>query len=1525
MKSLHRLVQTVTQLVAVAAVALLPMLHAAPADAQAVSLTLSATKAAGTDSSGTQLFNQDFGPATTVALNTPNFAAFDSLGNMYFSDTNNNCVRRMDTAGNISTVAGLAVSGQGDTCNTASNATPTPSQGLLSPTGIAVAPNGDLYIADSGHNCVRRLPDTLLGSANLVTVAGVCTATATLSQTPSPSGLALDSASNLYISVSNTVLPAQQVLRHAANATATDLCVMAGAPSVLVPLNCTGVTNTVTLNNPNGLAFNAAGELYIADTGNKCVRKIAGMTTQQTVVGQCTSDGSGSAATALNAPYGLAFTQTQAVLITDGNQVLRYMPNTGVLSLAAGLPSNASGGYDTTQDGVGAQTIPLNTPHGIVADTTNNYYVADSANHIVRMLSANNIFKSTPVATTSATQTLTFNINQSSNLSIAASSDYSIVSSTCSGAQTAATAGNPPNTCQVFVRFTPTRPGQRYAALTISDSVSNTRVAVGLQGTATGAGLQFFPGIANTVASGLSNPVAVTADTAGNAYFLEQGTGPSTSTLRRITAGTNALQTTIAAGAGLSTPTGVAMDAAGNFYIADQTAGTISRFGADGSANTSYVTGLAAPISVYVDGYGNLYISQGGAAHNLLEVYAAGGQRVVAGNGSDPAANGVPAANALFVAPTDVHIDLNGVVYIADGGGHRIYAIDRTGIIHILAGNGTTSTTTANTALGTGLVNPTSIAADAAGDLYIADQGANKVYVFLASTSSTNNLLTLMGTGAATSTGDNGLSTLATLNSPRSVAVDGSGNVFIVEAGNNAIRKITYPSPTLDFGTVLLNTTSPVKTVTFWNTGTDLLTQTGTGTFTGDTTQFNANTASSTCGASLVSGGTCDLGFTFAPTSAGTKNASLSIPSNSYNTPSVINLTGNAATGLPLTFTGPGDTEVYRQPFQQTLNATFSGTAPTGTLTFSVNGVITCTLTGTLTANNVCNAPATTLAVGTYPVLISYSGDTNYSATTVNSTLAVTPAPVSIVVDNKTKLFNTPNPTLTGTITGVASGETITANYTTTATTTSPVGSYPINATAVAGASTSLSNYNVTVTPGTLTVTAGASLTLAAPAETESYRQAFTQTLNATFGSPAPTGTVTFSVNGITTCTLSGTLSASNVCNAPATTLNVGTYNVLVSYSGDTNYSPTTTTTTLTVTPAPLTVVVNNATRTYGTANPVFTGTVTGVLPGETVNVAYSSAATVTSPAGTYPITATLTAGASTSLSNYAITNTPGVLTVTAVPTVTTIATSGSPVAASTAVTFTSTVSSTLGPVTIGTVTFTDGSTVIGTGNVNASGQVTVTTSSLTVGTHTITATYGASAGFIGSSASLSQVITAAPGSFTITASPQTQIIRGAGSKTWQVTVTSTGGFFGPVALSCSGLPADAGCTFAQTTVNLTAGGTATTTMTTTTTLNDAMARLEAPSTGAYLAQGITAASVLPFELSGIGVLLGGFRRRKPLTNRQLKLTLMVACSFIILGLAGCGCPPTANRTYTITVTGTSTLGGPAPQSTQVYLSVGLQ
>ena len=646
---------------------------------------------------------------------------------------------------------------------------------------------------------------------------------------------------------------------------------------------------------------------------------------------------------------------------------------------------------------------------------------------------------------------LTFVVNQSVNLSATSSPDFSITSNTCSGALSPATPGSaPPNTCQVFVRFTPTRPGLRSAPVSLTDSISGKTILQGLQAVATGSLSVFTPGIVNTIASTLAAPTAVAVDSTGNAYVLEAGITSGTADLLLLPAGGGTPQVVIPQGAGLLTPSALAIDSAGNYYIADATHGTVSRFGADGTINTSYVTGLDTPTAIYADGFDNLYIAQAGTTHNVIEVYAAGSRRII---------------SSSFVSPSGLFLDLNGILYIADAGGHLVYAVDKSGVLHEVAGNGTTTTTVPGQATGTALLAPSSLSVDAAGDLYIADAAANRVYTVYASTlSNGSNIAVIFGTGVAGKAGDGGFSTLAQVSDPVSVAVDGSSNLFVVDSGNSSVREITYPNPTLAFGTIMVGQSSPVMLQGLSNFGTDNLNLTSA--ISTSDSHYTIDSNSTTCGTTIIAGSTCNVGVIFTPTANGPLTASITLVSNSYNSPQPLQLTGTGHLVSPLQFTLPAQTEVYGQPFPEIVQVTNGSPAPTGTITFSIGKQVLCTLTATLGPTTTCNAPNSGLSVGTYTVTFSYTGDSNYAAASSTVILTVTAAPLTVTVNNASRVYGAANPTFTGTLTGVLPGDTVLVSYSTTATVVSPVGSYPIVATLSAAGGTNLANYAISNTPG---------------------------------------------------------------------------------------------------------------------------------------------------------------------------------------------------------------------------------------------------------------------------------------------------------------------------------------------------------------------------------------------------------------------------------------------------------------------------
>jgi hypothetical protein len=300
------------------------------------------------------------------------------------------------------------------------------------------------------------------------------------------------------------------------------------------------------------------------------------------------------------------------------------------------------------------------------------------------------------------------------------------------------------------------------------------------------------------------------------------------------------------------------------------------------------------------------------------------------------------------------------------------------------------------------------------------------------------------------------------------------------------------------------------------------------------------------------------------------------------------------------------------------------------------------TLTGVKNGDNITAVYSTTAtatsAPGTYPITASLSDSTsklgNYSVTITNATLTVTPATLTVTAANASMIFGDPVPALSGTISGIKNGDNITATYSTTATSTSPVGTYPIVPAVSDNGTGALANYTVVINNGTLTISPAPLVVTAANA-------------SRLYGDPNPafTGTITGLKNGDT---IGAIFSAAADPTSP-----VGTYAIIPTLSDPnnvlSNYSVTLNNGVLTVAPAPLSVVAADASRLYGDPNPAFAGVLTGVKNGDNITASFSSVADPTSPVGTYPIVPSL-ADPTNKLANYVVTSTNGTLTVNPAP-----------------------------------------------------------------------------------------------------------------------------------------------------------------------------------------------------------------------------------------------------------------------------------
>jgi len=259
----------------------------------------------------------------------------------------------------------------------------------------------------------------------------------------------------------------------------------------------------------------------------------------------------------------------------------------------------------------------------------------------------------------------------------------------------------------------------------------------------------------------------------------------------------------LATAASLNTPTSVAVDASGNLFIADYgnnrirkvspngivttVAGDgIQRFSGDGGPAAS--ASLYDPVRIAVDASGNLFIADTGN-ERIRKVSPGGTITTVAGNGTQGFSGDFgPATSASLYAPEGIAVDGSGDLFIADYGNSRIRKVSPGGVISTVAGNGTQALSgDGGPAASASLQNASSLAVDASGNLFILDD------VDVREVWASGTITTIAGDGDAGFSGDGGAAITASFNNPFGIAMDASGNLFIADTSNNRIREIPAP------------------------------------------------------------------------------------------------------------------------------------------------------------------------------------------------------------------------------------------------------------------------------------------------------------------------------------------------------------------------------------------------------------------------------------------------------------------------------------------------------------------------------------------------------------------------------------------------------------------------------------------------------------------------------------------------------------------------------------------------------------
>jgi len=320
-------------------------------------------------------YSGDGGQATAARLEAAFSVAIDNAGNLLIADNTNHRIRKVTTAGIISTFAGNGTAGY-----TGDGGQATAAE-INNPIGISLDILGNVYIADGTNNCIRKINTAGI----ILTVAGTGTAgfsgdggQATAAELNTPHGVSFDAEGNMYI-----MDQGNQRIR---------LVNSSGIISTIAGNGTAGYSGDggqatlAEINYASWICFDMTGNLYIADSNNERIRKINTTGIISTVAGNGTQgysgDGGQATAAEMSNPAGIIADASGSLYIPESQSYrIRKISSAGIINTIAG---NGTMGY--TGDGGNATAAELSLPAGVTIDAAGNVYVADDLNYRVRVI-----------------------------------------------------------------------------------------------------------------------------------------------------------------------------------------------------------------------------------------------------------------------------------------------------------------------------------------------------------------------------------------------------------------------------------------------------------------------------------------------------------------------------------------------------------------------------------------------------------------------------------------------------------------------------------------------------------------------------------------------------------------------------------------------------------------------------------------------------------------------------------------------------------------------------------------------------------------------------------------------------------------------------------------------------------------------------------------------------------------------------------------------------------------------------------
>ena len=571
----------------------------------------------------------------------------------------------------------------------------------------------------------------------------------------SPAGVVVDGTGNIYVADANN----NTIRKVTVAGGVTTLAGLAGVSG-----NTDGSGTAARFNQPYGLAVDTAGNLYVSDSNNSRIRKVtpAGVVTTLAGGSYGSADGTGTAAQ-FAYPRGLAVDSAGNVFVADqANNAVRKVTSAGVVTTLAGL-AGSPGSADGT-----SSAARFNQPYGVAVDGAGMLFVADSSNHTLRKVTTDGV-----VTTFAGT----------AGVSGSADGTGSAARFHGPGALIVDTVGN------VYVADGGNNTIRRMTAAGLVTTLAGSGAQGYLDGT--GSAAQFF------------NPSGIALDGAGNLFVSDRGNH----TLRKVTAaGVVTTLAGLAGNRGSADGTGsaarfilacaITLDNAGNAFVGDlnqrikkvNPAGVVTTM-AGSSLGSADGMGTAAqfdnPYGVSADTAGNVFVADAGN-HTIRKMTPAGVVTTLAGLAGSSGTSDGTGNTARFNGPFGVAVDSAGNVFVADANNRTIRKVTSAGVVTTLAGLAGTVGSTDGTGTAARFYNPSGIALDSAGNLFVSDSYNHTIRKVTPAGAVT----TLAGLAGNIGSLD-GVGSGARFNYPRGLAVDTVGNVFVADRDNHTIRKVT--------------------------------------------------------------------------------------------------------------------------------------------------------------------------------------------------------------------------------------------------------------------------------------------------------------------------------------------------------------------------------------------------------------------------------------------------------------------------------------------------------------------------------------------------------------------------------------------------------------------------------------------------------------------------------------------------------------------------------------------------------------